>query len=65
MEEKKEKKVREPRKKVCPICGREFEGYGNNAEPLMYRKPVCDECNFHVVIPTRLIMLQYSSKLNK
>lgn len=58
----KEKKTK---MKTCPICGRQFEGYGNNAEPLMYRQPVCDECNYKVVIPTRLILLQYLSKIGK
>lgn len=63
--EKNQKEERRPRMKVCPICNREFEGYGNNPEPLMYRKPVCDECNYKVVIPTRLIILQHTSKLSK
>ena len=41
---------------LCGICGKEFEGYGNNPEPV---KPFdegvcCDECNNDVVIPKRL-----------
>ena len=38
---------------TCAICGREFNGYGNNAEPV---KPgrCCDECNLNVVIPERI-----------
>ena len=37
----------------CVICGKEFDGYGNNAEPV---KPgiCCDECNAKQVIPARL-----------
>ena len=43
-------------KHICCICGREFEGDGNNSEPV---KPFdegvcCDECNFNAVIPKRL-----------
>ena len=42
-------------KHKCCICGKEFEGYGNNPEPV---KPFdegvcCDECNFNVVVPKR------------
>ncbi|MCH5234938.1 MAG: hypothetical protein J1E16_06560 [Muribaculaceae bacterium] len=65
MEEKKEKKVREPRKKICPICGREYEGYGNDPHPIKTAGRVCDECNAYVVIPTRLTMCQYLNKINK
>lgn len=38
---------------VCVICGHDFEGYGNNAEPV---KPgiCCDECNETKVLPARL-----------
>ena len=46
MEKKNEQTEKRPKMKVCPICGREYEGYGNNPDPLAYRKPVCDECNF-------------------
>lgn len=43
-------------KHTCCICGKEFEGYGNNPELV---KPFdegvcCDECNNDVVIPKRL-----------
>ena len=50
-------------KKVCPICGREFEGYGNNPSPLEYQEPVCDVCNIKVVLPVRLIIHNYLSSL--
>lgn len=41
---------------VCVICGKEFEGYGNNPEPV---KPssegqCCDDCNMLYVIPARI-----------
>lgn len=41
-----EKKIE---KNVCCICGREYEGYGNNAEPLVYKGRCCDECNGLVI----------------
>lgn len=38
----------------CCICGKEFLGYGNNAEPI--RKGVCcDKCNTRFVIASRII----------
>lgn len=37
----------------CSICGKEYKGYGNNAEPVNKGK-CCDKCNFQVVIPTRM-----------
>lgn len=38
-------------KQKCSICGKEFEGYGNNPEPLMSYDEgrCCDECNAKVV----------------
>ena len=42
-----------PEKKICCICGEEYTGYGNNAEP--YKEGYCcDECNKKFVIPARL-----------
>lgn len=40
-------------KKKCVICGKEFEGYGNNAQPVKDGL-CCDDCNMKVVIPARL-----------
>ena len=37
------------KKNVCCICGREYDGYGNNAEPLVYNGRCCDECNELVI----------------
>ena len=50
MEEKKEPKV-------CVICGREFEGWGNNPDPVEDHGECCDECNMMYVIPARLAMM--------
>ena len=63
--EKKESKVRAPKKKVCPICGREYDGYGNDAHPIKTAGRVCDECNAYVVIPARLAMCQYLQRLGR
>ena len=53
MEEVKE--VKEA-KKTCVICGKEFEGFGNNPEPVKKWDEglCCDECNNTVVITARL-----------
>ena len=40
-------------KHKCVICQREFEGYGNNAEPIAVGQ-CCDDCNVSVVIPARI-----------
>ncbi len=37
----------------CSICGKEFEGFGNSAEPVNDGL-CCDKCNEEVVIPRRL-----------
>lgn len=56
----------------CCICGTEFVGYGNNAEPI--RKGICcDKCNAHFVIASRIIkaknasyeIIKTSKELNK
>jgi len=39
-------------KKRCVICGREFTGWGNNAEPVK-KGLCCDTCNDNIVIPAR------------
>lgn len=45
------------KKKICCICGKEFEGYGNNPYPLKNEGECCDECNTNFVIPARLAKL--------
>ena len=41
---------------VCVICGKEFEGYGNNPEPVKSSDEgkCCDDCNMLYVIPARI-----------
>jgi ribosomal protein S13 len=46
----------------CDICGKEFEGYGNNPAPLD-GKICCDKCNVTYVIPARLKKLNVGNKL--
>ena len=35
-------------KKICSICGQQYEGYGNNAQPISNDK-CCDMC-YHVFV---------------
>jgi hypothetical protein len=46
----------------CCICGKEFEGYGNNPYPLCYKEDYeskcCNECNDAYVIQARLIQMK-------
>jgi len=35
-------------KKKCCVCGKKYEGYGNNAEPLKKGR-CCDKCNIKVI----------------
>ena len=39
--------------KVCPICGKVFNGFGNNGRPVVNSSDVCDECNHNVVLKYR------------
>lgn len=45
--------------KICCICKKPFDGYGNNAEPVCSGS-CCDECNMKEVIPARLRDLKKS-----
>ena len=45
-------------KKICCICGKEFEGYGNNPAPVKNDGQCCDDCNMNVVIPARFRRLK-------
>lgn len=47
----------ETEKQVCCICGEEYTGYGNNAEPYKEGR-CCDGCNMKFVIPYRLSQLR-------
>lgn len=50
-------------KQKCDICGKSFEGYGNNPAPLE-GKVCCDNCNKTYVIPARLKQLKVTGKMN-
>jgi hypothetical protein len=41
--------------KLCSICGRPYEGYGHNPQPVVadYEARCCDACNSSVVLPAR------------
>ena len=46
----------------CAICGNDFQGWGNNPEPVVntVENPearCCGECDQRVVIPTRINMV--------
>jgi len=38
---------------ICSICQAEYEGFGNNAEPINDGR-CCDNCNWAVVVPARI-----------
>ena len=40
-------------KKICCICGKEFEGYSNNPYPIKKEGECCNDCNAKYVIPAR------------
>lgn len=40
----------------CVICKEEYEGYGNNANPVK-KGLCCDKCNMEVIISSRLSTL--------
>lgn len=39
--------------KYCSICGKPYEGYGNNANPVNDGR-CCNECNTKIVVPRRI-----------
>lgn len=45
----------------CSICEDKISGWGNNAAPVN-DGTCCDKCNWTVVIPTRLGMIQDTQK---
>lgn len=50
-------------KHVCSICGKEFDGFGNNAEPVNDGL-CCDKCNNDIVIPRRLADLDKKKSID-
>ena len=51
--------------KICICCGKEFEGFGNNPEPLVpiSEGMVCDECNEKLIIPYRMADMKTRRKM--
>lgn len=49
---------------MCVICGKEFHGWGNNAQPVA-NGLCCDDCNIEEVIPARLKELQKHESLKE
>lgn len=43
--------------KKCCLCGGEYNGYGNNPEPLKKGR-CCDKCNITKVVPARMKVFQ-------
>lgn len=39
---------------ICVICKKEFEGFGNNPDPISQKGQCCNGCNNSKVIPARL-----------
>ena len=45
------------KKKVCCICGKEFNGWGNNPYPVKEDGECCRVCNISVVLPRRIKLM--------
>ena len=43
--------------KTCCICGKKFDGWGNNPEPVKSSGECCDECNMNYVLSARIFGL--------
>lgn len=50
-------------KQTCCMCGKKFEGYGNNASPVV-EGCCCDDCNRNVVIPARILFYRRMNTIN-
>lgn len=50
----------------CCICGKEFEGWGNNPAPILNGEDdrCCDECNWEHVIPERIKQAEITRFVN-
>lgn len=44
-------------KKTCCICGKDFEGFGNNPQPVKSEGVCCNTCNMSIVITARVFGL--------
>ena len=49
---------------TCCICHKEYQGYGNNPDPIIRNSSVkcCDQCNSLYVIPFRYMQFGLSSQ---
>ena len=46
---------------LCVLCGKKFQGWGNNPEPLVAEgddRRCCNKCNKTKVLPARILMLK-------
>ena len=48
------RKIIKKEEHICCICGKKFNGYGNNPDPVKKEGRCCDDCNNTKVIPARL-----------
>ena len=57
----------ESKTKICCICGKEFEGWGNNPWPVVKDEGAicCDECNAMFVIPARIDLIRIRKEVKK
>jgi hypothetical protein len=46
---------------ICSICGLEYRGFGNNADPINDGR-CCDKCDNAVVIPARIVAIYRAEK---
>ena len=56
--------VRKEDKKTCCICGKEFEGWGNDPWPVVTDEDAvcCDNCDMTVVLSARVNEMQMQHK---
>lgn len=52
-------------KRVCCICGKVIEGWGNDPYPVRDEGVCCYECNVKYVIPARILAITGVKKANK
>lgn len=45
---------------ICIFCNKEFEGFGNNPDPIAKEGRCCDRCNNNKVIPMRIKVIKRS-----
>lgn len=49
-------------KQVCCICGKVYDGFGNNPYPYKKSGRCCDQCNRDYVIPSRIMGIRLRGK---